>query len=235
MRLHLATLILPAMASPALAQPPEPEGEIYSGFGTEPFWDVTFEDGKIVFHQDEDRFEVARPRPITTRAGVHIYRTPRITVEISHAGRCNDGMSENEYSDTVRIRFGNSRTGGLEGCGGEILPPATLANTSWRIIDVDGGLIGGDSLLLQFEDGRLTARVACNTFSGAYTQRGHVLTGGPIASTRMACSGDEAGREAKLAQLLQGPTRISYNSGLLLRLQREDESGASLYLEALRQ
>ncbi len=72
MKLCLVILALLAFASPTAAQPPEPEGEVYSGFGTEPFWDVTFEDGKIILHQDEERIEVPRPRPTTTRAGVHI-------------------------------------------------------------------------------------------------------------------------------------------------------------------
>src|SRR5205085_9252051 len=130
MRLRLLTLALLAVSSPAAAQPPEPEGEIYSAAGTEPFWGLTFENGKMIYTHEDERIEVARPRPTTTRAGVHVYRTPQMTVEISHEGRCNDGMSENEFSDTVRIRFGRNRTGpALEGCGGEMLPPATLANT----------------------------------------------------------------------------------------------------------
>src|SRR6478752_4184893 len=125
MRLRLFTLVLLAAASPAAAQTtPEPEGEVYSAYGTEPFWGLTFEDGRMIYTHEDERIEVARPRPVTTRAGVHVYRTPRMTVEISHEGRCNDGMGENEYADTVRIRFGNSRTGrAIEGCGGEMLPP----------------------------------------------------------------------------------------------------------------
>lgn len=234
MRLHLVTLALFAFASPVAAQPAEPEGEIYSGFGTEPFWDLTFEDGKIILHQDEERIEVPRPRPVTTPAGVHIYRTSRFTLEISHEGRCNDGMSENEYADTVRIRFGRSRTGGLEGCGGGSLPPATLANTTWRIIDVAGFLVGDSAYLMTFEEGRLTAQVGCNRLSGSYTQRSHLLAPGPIASTRMACRPDQAEREAKLTQLLQGPVRINHQGGTLLTLQ-SDQGDANLYLTLLRQ
>ncbi|WP_395611504.1 META domain-containing protein [Allosphingosinicella sp.] len=234
MKLRLVTLALLAVASPVAAQPPEPEGEVYSGFGTEPFWDVTFEDGKIILHQDEERIEVPRPRPTTTRAGVHIYRTPRFTVEISHEGRCNDGMSEFEYADTVRIRFGRSRTGGLEGCGGGSLPPATLANTNWRIIDVAGFLVGDSAYVVTFEDGRLTAQVGCNRLSGPYRQRSHLLTPGPIASTRMACPPDQAEREARLTQLLQGPIRINYNGGTQMTLQ-SDQGDPNIYLTLLRQ
>src|SRR5205085_10854370 len=137
-----------------------PEGEVYSAYGTEPFWGLTFEDGKMIYTGDDTRIEVVRPRPTTTRTGVHVYRTPRMTVEISHEGRCNDGMSENEFADTVRIRFGNRRTGrGLQGCGGEMLPPVTLAGTNWLIVDISGSIVGGETFHLDFDtEGRLSGQ-----------------------------------------------------------------------------
>lgn len=236
MTLRLLILALLAAASPATAQPPQPEGQVYSAFGTEPFWDVTFEDGKIVYSGDEVRIEVQRPRPTTTRAGVHIYRTPRITVEISHAGRCNDGMSNFEYADTVRVRLGNSRTGRvLEGCGGGFLPPATLSGTDWRIIDLAGGSLGSETYYLRFgDDGRLTARVGCNNFSGPYTQRGHRLTAGPMMSTRMGCPPEQREREVRLGDLLRSPMRINYRGGQIMILQPE-QGTPSLTLTAMHQ
>jgi uncharacterized membrane protein len=49
MRLHILALTLLALATPASAQPPSPEGEIYAAHGTEPFWGLTFEYGKIIY------------------------------------------------------------------------------------------------------------------------------------------------------------------------------------------
>ena len=236
MRLHLLTLILLAAASPAAAQPPQPEGEVYAAAGTEPFWGLTFEDGKMVYTGDETRIEVVRPRPTVTRAGVHVYRTPQMTVEISHEGRCNDGMSEFEYPDTVRIRFGRNRTGGaIQGCGGGILPPVTLAGSNWLIVDINGSVVGGETYKLDFDgEGRLSGQAGCNRFSGPYTQQGRTLTPGAIISTRMACPGDRGRDEARMLQLLRGPVQISYRGGMILSLQ-EPQSGPGIYVTLRRQ
>ena len=212
------------------------EGQIYAAHGTEPFWGLTFEDGKMIYRFDEERIEVVRPRPTTSRSGVHVYRTPRITVEISHEGRCSDGMSDYEYPDTVRIRFGRSRTGpALEGCGGGILPPVTLADSNWLIADIDEGQVGGEAYQLSFDSaGRLSGQAGCNRFSGPYTQRGRVLTAGPLAVTRMACPGDRGRDEGRLLQLLRGPVQISYRGGMIMVLQ-EDRSGPGIFVALRRQ
>jgi len=230
-----ATALLLSVA--ASAQPPAPEGQIYAAHGTEPFWGVTFEDGKIVYSTpDEERIEVPRPRPVTNRNGVHVYRTPRITIEISHEGRCNDGMSEYEYPDTVRVRFGQNRTGGaLEGCGGGILPPATLADSDWLVADIDGNRVGGETYQLNFDGaGRVSGQAGCNRFSGAYTQRGRTLTAGPLAVTRMACPGDRGRDEGKMLELLREPMQISYRGGMIMTLQ-QNQSGPGIFVTLLRQ
>ena len=238
MRLHYLTLALLAAATPALAQSPSPEGEIFAAHGTEPFWGLAFEDGKMIYTgMDQERIEVNRPRPTTTRAGVHVYRTPRMTVEISHEGRCSDGMSDNEYPDTVRIRFGRARGDRpLEGCGGGILPPVTLADTSWAIVDVDGAQVGGEIYQLQFDGaGRLSGRAGCNRFSGPYTQRGRTLTPGAIIATRMACPGERMTHEAKMMRLLRGPIQISYRGGMIMTLQENNGGGPAVFVTLRRQ
>ena len=217
-----SALALLACTAAARAQPSQPEGEIYAAHGTEPFWGLTFEDGKMIYTGlDEERIEVARPRPTTTRAGVHVYRTPRITVEISHEGRCSDGMSDYEYPDMVRIRFGRNRTGrALEGCGGGMLPPATLADTDWLIVDINGAIVGGENYHLRFDgQGRLSGQAGCNRFNGPYAQRGRTLTPGAIVVTRMACPGERMIHEARMLQLLRGPVQIHYRGGTMMSLQ----------------
>ncbi|HTU10943.1 MAG TPA: META domain-containing protein [Allosphingosinicella sp.] len=216
----------------ATAQPPAPEGEIYAAHGTEPFWGLTFEDGKMIWTgMEEERIEVARPRPVASRGGVHVYRTPRMTVEISHEGRCNDGMSDFEYPDTVRVRFpGAGRGRPLEGCGGGVLPPVTLADSGWAIVEIDGTQVGGEDYALQFDGaGRLSGRAGCNRFSGPYVQRGRTLTPGAIAATRMACPGDRMTHETKMLGLLRGPVQINYRSGLIMTLRGTHE-GSDVYV-----
>jgi len=234
--LFASALALLAVAAPVAAQPPAPEGQLYAAHGTEPFWGLTFEDGKMIYTFDEERIEVARPRPTTSRAGVHVYRTPRLTVEISHEGRCSDGMSDYEYPDTVRIRFGRSRTGrGLEGCGGGVLPPVTLADSAWAFVDINGSQVGGETYQLSFDGaGRLSGQAGCNRFSGPYTQRGRTLTAGPIVATRMACPGERMTHETRLLQLLRGPVEINYRTGMIMIL-REPQGGPGIYVTLLRQ
>ena len=238
MRLRLVTLALIAAASPAAAQQPSlPEGQIYAGHGTEPFWGLTFEDGKMIFSRpDEERIEVVRPRPVTSRNGVHVYRTPRMTVEISHEGRCSDGMSDYEYPDTVRVRFGRNRTGpALEGCGGGVLPPVTLADTSWTIIEIDGSPVGGTNYRMQFDgQGRLSGQAGCNRFSGPYTQRGRTLTPGAIVATRMACPGERMAHERRVLQLLRSPVEINHHGGNIMML-REPQGGPAIYVTLRRE
>ena len=221
MRLRLATLLLAAAAGPAFAQPPPaPEGEIYAAHGTEPFWSLTFEDGKMIWAtRDGDRIEVARPRPVT-RDGVHYYRAPRMTVEISHEGRCNDGMSELDYPDTVRVRFGrHQRDRALQGCGGGALPPVSLDETRWQIVDIDGIHVGGEQYKLGFQDdGQVRGRAGCNDFAAPYTQVGRTLTVSPLEVTSRSCAEDGELHEGRVLRLLRGPVQISYRGGLLMVL-----------------
>ena len=236
MRLQILAGALALLAAPVAAQGQSSEGEIYTAHGTEPFWGLTFEDGKMIWSDPEGvRIEVNRPRPVT-RNGVHVYRTPRLTVEISHEGRCNDGMSDYEYPDTVRVRFGRNQRGrGVAGCGGGILPPVTLASTSWAIVDIDGAQVGGEDYALQFDEaGRLSGRAGCNRFSGPYTQRGRTLTPGAIVATRMACSDGRGVHERKMLQLLRGQVLISYRGGMIMTLQ-ESESGPGVFVTLRRQ
>ena len=226
-------LALLALAVPAATQTPsEPEGQVYAAYGTEPFWGLTFEDGKMIYTTPEDeRIEVPRPRPVTTRSGVHVYRSPRMIVEISHEGRCNDGMSDFEFPDTVRVRFSRARPARtLEGCGGAALPPVTLVNTNWFIVDIDGTPVGGEEYELHFGgEGRHSGRAGCNRFSGSYTQSGRTLTAGAIVATRMACPDARGAHERKLLQLLRGPVQIGFRGGLIMWLQ-ENQSGPGIFV-----
>jgi heat shock protein HslJ len=140
-------------------------------------------------------------------------------------------MSDYEYPDTVRIRFGRGRGGRpLEGCGGGILPPATLDNTGWAIAEIDGSQVGGEAYQLQFDDaGRLSGQAGCNRFSGPYTQRGRTLTPGAIIATRMDCPGERMTHERKMMQVLRGPVEIGYRGGMIMTLRGAHE-GTNVYV-----
>jgi len=74
-----------------------------------------------------------------------------------------------------------------------------LAGTSWQVIGYNNGkeavvsIIAGTEMDIQFgDDGTVSGKSGCNTYSGSYTVNGNQIQIGPLASTMMAC-GDPAG------------------------------------------
>ena len=72
------------------------------------------------------------------------------------------------------------------GMPGMAAPP--LDRTRWTVLAINGRPLppNGD-YSVEFDNGRLNARLGCNSLSGNYTQNGNSLDAGPIAATRMAC------------------------------------------------
>lgn len=210
----LKLLLLPAALAVSAAAPAP-----YMAHGTEPFWSLHITGNRIVYEPADGygpRIAVtARPRAIR---GGRIYASRRLTVEIRREGRCNDGMSEREYADTVRVRFG-ARGRALEGCGGALLAPETLAGTGWGIVMIDGRRIApAENYQIEFGDGRLDGQAGCNRFSGPYSENGRTLRLGAIMATRMACPEPRMTHERRMLRLLGGPVRTSFQDGETLIL-----------------
>lgn len=66
---------------------------------------------------------------------------------------------------------------------------AALGGPEWVVEDLAGrGIVDRSRVTLAFhDDGRVTGRASCNSYSGTYTRDGEGLTVGPVATTRMAC------------------------------------------------
>lgn len=197
-------------ASPAVAQP----AGSYRALGTEPFWSLAIEGGRIVYEDAEGRrLSVATPRPRPMRLGRR-YATPRLTVTILRGQRCSDGMSDRLYGDTVRVRVDKRL---LSGCGGAILPPVTLANTVWEMVTIDGRAVpGGQQYRIEFGADRISGRAGCNQFSGTYRLGRDGFQAGPLGMTRMACPGPAMQHEQAVGRILASRVRLTYPSGDLL-------------------
>ena len=207
-------LALPAcaalLAGTALAQ-----GAAYRAHGTEPFWSVNITGNRVLYETANGPRVAVTVRPRAIRGG-RVYATRGLTVEIRR-GRCNDGMSDLHYADTVRVRVGTGRA--LEGCGGAVLPPERLADTGWGIVAIDGRRIApAENYRIEFSDGRLGGQAGCNRFSGAYSESGRTLRPGAIMSTRMACPEPRMTHERRMLRLLGGPVRYSFADGETLLL-----------------
>ena len=184
-----------------------PETEPYHALGTEPFWGVDIEDGRIKYDTwtRDSGFSVPAPDPVATPTGRR-YVTERLTVDI-RPGVCSDGMSDNLYADTVIVVL-DGRT--LNGCGGGLVPDDTLANSSWTIEQIDGAPIDdGTDYVLEFTADRIRGKAGCNRFSGGYTRSGDTLIPGALAATRMACPDERMTHERRTLQVLSGTVRIS--------------------------
>lgn len=207
-------LALTALAAPAAAHA---QMSPYRAVGTEPFWSVTMERGRMIY-QDPDgrRVDVRAPRPMPMRAGRR-YVTPRLSLSVFRGRECSDGMSDRRYADTVRVTVDGRR---MEGCGGVVLAPATLAGTAWEIVGINGARVpGGDQYRIEFAANELTGRAGCNSFGGSYRVSSDGLQAGPLGMTRMACPGPAMSHEQAVSRILSGRVRLHYPDGATLLMR----------------
>jgi heat shock protein HslJ/uncharacterized membrane protein len=220
-----ALSILPGLALIGAAAAAAP----YHGHGTEPFWGITIDGNRLIFESPDDSTVRASARRRAIRGG-RLHESRRLTVEIRR-GECNDGMGDRYYADTVRVWLGPRRGPGLEGCGGAVLPPSSLADTGWAIVAIGGEDVPqAEDYNLQFSEGRILGQAGCNRFSGPYREAIRTLTPGPIAATRMACPEPRMRHERDVLHLLSGPVGFFYPDGDTLFLTR---NGGTLRLRRL--
>jgi heat shock protein HslJ len=110
MKTRSLLLLLPLAACATMAPS---EAESYRALGTEPFWSVTLANGRMTYNTPDGGFSVPAPRGQETGAG-RSWETRRIKLYMWHQ-QCSDGMSDNDYPQTVRAVV-DGRT--LNGCGG---------------------------------------------------------------------------------------------------------------------
>jgi heat shock protein HslJ len=204
----LAALLLTA-AAPAAAQSSAP----YRAIGTEPFWSVSIGGGRMVYDDPEGNRVTVRTPAARPSFNGRRYVTRRLTVDITRQA-CSDGMSDRRYADTVRVTVDGRD---LEGCGGAILPPETLAHTVWEIASIGGRRVpGGERYQVRFSDNELSGRAGCNSFSGSYRVGRAGLRAGPLAMTRMACPGPAMQHEETFSRILRETVRLYYPDGFSL-------------------
>ncbi len=93
-----------------------------------------------------------------------------------------------------------------------IKPDATLTNTYWKLVELNGGAVSpGEGkelqMILRGED-QVGGYAGCNQFTGSMTVTGDGLSVGPIASTRRMCQGVME-QESAFLQALENAQRYS--------------------------
>jgi heat shock protein HslJ len=190
-----------------------PGGAPYSAAGTEPFWSIQIDRGRMTFEAPEGSFSVPASAPVETSGGRR-YQSARIILDAT-PWVCTDGMSDNLYAETVTAVVDGTT---FYGCGGGTVPHDELVNSRWTIEEIDGRPVGEGDYRVDFGSGQLTGVAGCNRFSGPYSRSGDTLAAGPLAATRMTCPEPRMEHERRVLQLLSAPLRLGFDEagGLLL-------------------
>lgn len=118
----------------------------------------------------------------------------------------------------------------LGGCATAPSGGASLADTRWTILRIDGTApVMPDKATMRFEDDRLGANVGCNGIGGDYRVEGSRLIAGPLMATRMFCEGPVWKQEEAVNALLSAAPEL-LRSGKTMRLT---SGGHTLDLELI--
>ena len=207
----LAACVTLTACAPAAETPPQGPGDqpaAYMALGTEPGWTLEITPSRLNYDGDYGETKIMVPNP-GAKASVNgrTYTTDRLSVVIKQAP-CSDGMSDRRYADSVRVVADGKA---LQGCGGKILPPDTLAGSSWTFVSIGGVAVAADRpTSLQFDGNRLSGSAGCNRFSGSYAADGGTLKAGPLMATEMACPGAGMTQEAAFFKLMAVPVSLTF-------------------------
>jgi heat shock protein HslJ len=105
---------------------------------------------------------------------------------------------------------------GAGACGGD--DPAVLDGTNWKLAEwSDSALDPGDfTITADFEDGRVGGIAVVNNYGGPYeTGPGDEFSVGPLSSTMMGASGDDARAEKIFFSLLDTVKTYSHEDDTL--------------------
>ena len=224
----LPLLALPALAAcvPAADAPPQTPGvqpAAYMALGTEPGWTLEITPDRLNYDGDYGATKIMVPNPgAKPSLNGRTYVGDRLSVVIKTAP-CSDGMSDRRYADTVRV-VADGKT--LNGCGGAILPPDTLAGSNWTFVSIGGVAVAQDRpTSLQFDGTRLSGSAGCNRFSGGYKAADGTLTAGPLMATEMACPGAGMTQEAAFFKLMAAPVSLTFaDDGTLILTGSEGQT-----------
>lgn len=198
----------------------------YVARGNEPGWIVTMDATSIDYQGDygETKIMVPAPQGRPSFNGMR-YVTDRLTVDITYSS-CTDDMSGKRFTDSVSVVADGKE---LKGCGGRVLPPESLNDTTWTIITIGQlPVLEGVNTEVKFADGRISGSAGCNRFNGSYEISGNVLTFAGIASTRMMCPEKQMAQESSFLSLLSGPLTKRYTVEGYLILSDDKGNRATL-------
>lgn len=208
----------------ALPAPPDEDGadsgwDGYRASGNEPFWNIEFTGGRMVFdHFDAPDATAPLPEPQSTANGFRFAAEADgepFTVAIEHA-YCADSMSGRPYPDTVTVTVHGES---YSGCGGDTA--SLITGRPWQVTAVGATSVAGSlGMTVRFaEDGSISGYTGCNRYEGSYEIGGEGISTGTIAATQRGCLDPAATQlEADFLAALGGLRSFAIEDGGSLRL-----------------
>lgn len=215
-----ATIAVKGKAWPGCALKDEDGPRPLRATGNEPGWRLDFDGTKVALLMDNGARRVnatTAPAETTADAKRYIASTEQGPLVVTLFERvCKDTMTGMPYPHAVEVAF-EGRT--LKGCGGE--PAELLKGPEWVVEDINrGGIIDRSRATLDFaEDGRLSGRASCNTYTGRYSLTGERMAVTKLAATRKACAPSLMQQEDKFLRVLRDVVGFDFDAhgGLVLR------------------
>ncbi|MEA3038269.1 MAG: heat shock protein HslJ [Sphingomonadales bacterium] len=199
-------ILLMALAQGAAAPPPTPPALPWHVFGIDSEWTLDIADGRMVFEaKGRPPVSAAEGKPVLGDEG-WTWKGGGLTVQSLPLG-CQAAKGLDRYPDFVTVSLGRSD---YTGCGGTRLTPEDLFGTSWEIVEIAGGKVGGANYGIDFVVDHFLAYDGCHRVDGGYRQAGGKLTLTVAGGTEGGCNPVAARCAARFWQILAEPVAIAF-------------------------
>jgi len=220
--------LLAMLGAGAAATAPSPPSLPWHVFGIDSEWTLDIADGRMVFTpKGKPPVSAETGKPVLGNAG-WTWKGGGLTVESLPLG-CRPRKGGDRYPDFVSVTVGRRS---YTGCGGARLGREDLFGTSWEIVEIAGGKVGGADYGIDFVADHFLAYDGCHRVDGGYRQAGSELTLTVAGGTEGGCSALAAHCAARFWQILAGPVTVAFadrnhlvltGKGGTIRLQTPDE------------
>lgn len=204
-------------------------GPIFKARGNEPGWAVDVGHEQITLLADYGNIRVvARTTEPKIDGDTTTYETDAdgrsLTITIVNR-ICADGMSGLPYPKTVTVHFNNEE---LRGCGGD--SKDLLVGPEWVVEQINGSAVPNElrGTIHFYDDGSISGRSFCNSFSGAYTI-GELLSISLATTTLMGCAPEVMAQEKLLTDLLPQLRRLEVPENGILIIHTDDGRNIRLH------
>lgn len=223
-----------AQMPPHTTAPSATRDSVYQAAGNNPAWHLTLAQNTLTFNQTGTASMARKVLTTNADSGKRVYTAQDLQAEVTPKA-CTDTMSGQNFSETVHV---TAQGQAFSGCGGDPTGPATLNNTKWRVIALDGhSLAAGQHAPAQNESGvdmaptldinatgKISGSDSCNRYVGGleFKAGGKVVRSAQSGiSTMMACLG-KTGADAQQFNTLKQSVERWRMDGEILVLETTD-------------